>query len=109
MFLCSGWLDFFSAWLTSCPLLVFSITYVPAEYLEEYKASLERTAEDVFSETRWVLHRGLFDRRRPENGFSKRVSFLKILGGRDVPILPEREDGEGEESASYSNWNQPRR
>ncbi|CAG02285.1 unnamed protein product, partial [Tetraodon nigroviridis] len=85
------------------------ITYVPAEYLEEYKASLERTAEDVFSETRWVLHRGLFDRRRPENGFSKRVSFLKILGGRDVPILPEREDGEGEESASYSNWNQPRR
>lgn len=37
-------------WLTSCPLLVFSITYVPAEYLEEYKASLEHPAEDVFSE-----------------------------------------------------------
>uniref|UniRef100_A0A8D3E9R2 Multiple PDZ domain crumbs cell polarity complex component n=1 Tax=Scophthalmus maximus TaxID=52904 RepID=A0A8D3E9R2_SCOMX len=44
------------------------ITYVPAEYLEEYKTSLE-----------------------------------------DIPNLPEREDGEGEESASYNNWNQPRK
>lgn len=35
---------------------MFSITYVPAEYLEEYKAGLEQTAEDVFSEARWVLH-----------------------------------------------------
>uniref|UniRef100_A0A3Q3IWZ6 Multiple PDZ domain crumbs cell polarity complex component n=1 Tax=Monopterus albus TaxID=43700 RepID=A0A3Q3IWZ6_MONAL len=50
------------------------ITYVPAEYLEEYKASLEQAKDDV-----------------------------------DVPNLPEREDGEGEESASYSNWNQPRK
>lgn len=45
--------------LTLCPLLVFSITYVPAEYLEEYKASVEQTAEDVFSEAapppRWGL------------------------------------------------------
>ncbi len=32
-------------------LCVFSITYVPAEYLEEYKASLEPAKEDVFSET----------------------------------------------------------
>uniref|UniRef100_A0A673CUB0 Multiple PDZ domain protein n=1 Tax=Sphaeramia orbicularis TaxID=375764 RepID=A0A673CUB0_9TELE len=44
------------------------ITYVPAEYLEEYKASRE-----------------------------------------DIPNLPEREDGEGEESSAYSNWNQPRK
>lgn len=29
---------------------VFSITYVPAEYLEEYKASLEQEKDDVFSE-----------------------------------------------------------
>uniref|UniRef100_A0A3B4TXJ3 Multiple PDZ domain crumbs cell polarity complex component n=1 Tax=Seriola dumerili TaxID=41447 RepID=A0A3B4TXJ3_SERDU len=50
------------------------ITYVPAEYLEEYKASLEQAKDDVFSE---------------------------------AAPLP-REDGEGEESASYSNWNQPR-
>lgn len=28
-----------------------SITYVPAEYLEEYKASLEQTQEDAVSET----------------------------------------------------------
>ncbi|XP_015239572.1 PREDICTED: multiple PDZ domain protein isoform X5 [Cyprinodon variegatus] len=62
-----------------CPFYV--VTYVPAEYLEEYKASLEHVTDDVFSETA-----------------SKRV-----------PNLPEREDGEGEESASYSNWNQPRK
>uniref|UniRef100_A0AAX7VJ76 Multiple PDZ domain protein n=1 Tax=Astatotilapia calliptera TaxID=8154 RepID=A0AAX7VJ76_ASTCA len=51
------------------------ITYVPAEYLEEYKASLEH----LFS---------IF---------------------REIPNLPEREDGEGEESASYNIWNQPRK
>uniref|UniRef100_A0A3B4ADX9 Multiple PDZ domain crumbs cell polarity complex component n=1 Tax=Periophthalmus magnuspinnatus TaxID=409849 RepID=A0A3B4ADX9_9GOBI len=50
------------------------ITYVPAEYLEEYKASLEQTKD----------------------------------AHQSVPNLPEREDGEGEESA-YSNWNQPRK
>uniref|UniRef100_A0A3Q1J1R3 Multiple PDZ domain crumbs cell polarity complex component n=1 Tax=Anabas testudineus TaxID=64144 RepID=A0A3Q1J1R3_ANATE len=55
------------------------ITYVPAEYLEEYKAII------VFNITC-----GLF-----------------VI--RDIPHLPEREDGEGEESASYSNWNQPRK
>lgn len=31
-------------------LLVFSITYVPAEYLEEYKAGLEQTPQGGFSE-----------------------------------------------------------
>lgn len=29
----------------------FSVTYVPAEYLEEYKASLEQAADDIFTET----------------------------------------------------------
>uniref|UniRef100_A0A3Q0RMN0 Multiple PDZ domain crumbs cell polarity complex component n=1 Tax=Amphilophus citrinellus TaxID=61819 RepID=A0A3Q0RMN0_AMPCI len=53
------------------------ITYVPAEYLEEYKAI------------------GLFS------------VFYYIF--RDIPNLPEREDGEGEESASYNIWNQPRK
>uniref|UniRef100_A0A8C6KUY0 Multiple PDZ domain crumbs cell polarity complex component n=1 Tax=Nothobranchius furzeri TaxID=105023 RepID=A0A8C6KUY0_NOTFU len=57
------------------------ITYVPAEYLEEYKASVEQTKDDVFSE----------------------------LSSKDLPNLPEREDGEGEESTTYSNWNQPRK
>lgn len=28
----------------------FSITYVPAEYLEEYKASLEQPKDDVFTD-----------------------------------------------------------
>ncbi|XP_061665256.1 multiple PDZ domain protein isoform X2 [Syngnathoides biaculeatus] len=67
-----------------CPFYV--ITYVPAEYLEEYKRSLERSDndDDVFS--------GLPSAPAP----------------KDVPALPEREDGEGEESVSYSNWNQPR-
>ncbi|XP_017269912.1 multiple PDZ domain protein isoform X3 [Kryptolebias marmoratus] len=62
-----------------CPFYV--ITYVPAEYLEEYKGSLERAKDDVFPEA----------------------------APKETPSLPEREDGEGEESASYSNWNQPRK
>ncbi|KAM9836431.1 multiple PDZ domain protein [Aulostomus maculatus] len=61
-----------------CPFYV--ITYVPAEYLEEYKSSLEQVKDEVFSPP----------------------------APNDIPNLPEREDGEGEESASYSNWNQPR-
>ncbi|XP_039996432.1 multiple PDZ domain protein isoform X3 [Xiphias gladius] len=68
-----------------CPFYV--ITYVPAEYLEEYKASLEQTKDDVLSEAAPVL----------------------VPAPKDIPTLPEREDGEGEESASYSNWNQPRK
>uniref|UniRef100_H2LHB5 Multiple PDZ domain crumbs cell polarity complex component n=1 Tax=Oryzias latipes TaxID=8090 RepID=H2LHB5_ORYLA len=56
-----------------CVFVGFSITYVPAEYLEEYK--------------------------------------LQCLppSSRMISTLPEREDGEGEESASYGNWNQPRK
>ncbi|XP_056224651.1 multiple PDZ domain protein isoform X2 [Seriola aureovittata] len=67
-----------------CPFYV--ITYVPAEYLEEYKASLEQAKDDVFSE----------------------AAPLPVPAPKNIPNLPEREDGEGEESASYSNWNQPR-
>lgn len=33
-----------------CVCVFVSITYVPAEYLEEYKASLEQAKDDVFSE-----------------------------------------------------------
>uniref|UniRef100_A0A8C9ZPH9 Multiple PDZ domain crumbs cell polarity complex component n=1 Tax=Sander lucioperca TaxID=283035 RepID=A0A8C9ZPH9_SANLU len=61
------------------------ITYVPAEYLEEYKTSLEQAKDDLFSEP------------------------APVPDPKDIPNLPEREDGEGEESASYSNWNQPRK
>ncbi|KAL4641509.1 multiple PDZ domain protein isoform X4 [Arapaima gigas] len=65
----------------SCPFHL--ISYVPAEYLEEYRASLVRASE----ETHLVL--------------------------REEPELPEREDGEGEESelqsATHSSWNRPRR
>uniref|UniRef100_A0A3Q1G9H0 Multiple PDZ domain crumbs cell polarity complex component n=1 Tax=Acanthochromis polyacanthus TaxID=80966 RepID=A0A3Q1G9H0_9TELE len=63
------------------------ITYVPAEYLEEYKASLEQAKDEVFSE----------------------AAPVPAPAPKDVPNLPEREDGEGEESASYNNWNQPRK
>uniref|UniRef100_A0A671WSV4 Multiple PDZ domain protein n=1 Tax=Sparus aurata TaxID=8175 RepID=A0A671WSV4_SPAAU len=70
-----------------CPFYV--ITYVPAEYLEEYKASLEQTKDDVFPET------------------APAPVAVPVL--KDIPNLPEREDGEGEESATYSNWNQPRK
>ncbi|XP_061566606.1 multiple PDZ domain protein isoform X3 [Cololabis saira] len=67
-----------------CPFYV--ITYVPAEYLEEYKASLDQAKDDVFSE----------------------AAPLPLPAPKDTPSLPEREDGEGEESASH-NWNQPRK
>uniref|UniRef100_A0A8D3E6U6 Multiple PDZ domain crumbs cell polarity complex component n=1 Tax=Scophthalmus maximus TaxID=52904 RepID=A0A8D3E6U6_SCOMX len=63
------------------------ITYVPAEYLEEYKTSLEQAKDDVFSG----------------------AAPLPDTAPKDIPNLPEREDGEGEESASYNNWNQPRK
>ncbi|XP_049328133.1 multiple PDZ domain protein isoform X3 [Astyanax mexicanus] len=63
------------------------ITYVPAEYLEEYRAS--KQAKDEL--------------------FAVDASATP----RCVAELPEREDGEGEESelqtATFSNWNQPRK
>ncbi|XP_073201512.1 multiple PDZ domain protein isoform X15 [Lepidochelys kempii] len=66
------------------------IIYVPAEHLEEYKASLGQQPEDTI----------------PLNLFSAHTV-------REIPELPEREEGEGEESelqnAAYSHWNQPRR
>ncbi|XP_030422607.1 multiple PDZ domain protein isoform X18 [Gopherus evgoodei] len=69
----------------------YVITYVPAEHLEEYKASLGQQPEDTI----------------PLNLFSAHTV------SREIPELPEREEGEGEESelqnASYSHWNQPRR
>uniref|UniRef100_A0A8C4XA42 Multiple PDZ domain protein n=1 Tax=Erpetoichthys calabaricus TaxID=27687 RepID=A0A8C4XA42_ERPCA len=59
-----------------------SISYVPVEYLEEFRVSLGRPAEDAVS----------ID---------------------ELPDLPEREDGEGEESelqnGTHNSWNQPRR
>ncbi|XP_029615969.1 multiple PDZ domain protein isoform X8 [Salmo trutta] len=67
-----------------CPFYV--ITYVPVEYLEEYRTSLEQPKYDVCSDAPPAPKRG-------------------------IPELPEREDGEGEESelqtATFSNWNQP--
>ncbi|XP_042706431.1 multiple PDZ domain protein isoform X23 [Chrysemys picta bellii] len=69
----------------------YVITYVPAEHLEEYKASLGQQPEDKI----------------PPNLFSAHTV------SREIPELPEREEGEGEESelqnAAYSHWNQPRR
>uniref|UniRef100_A0A3P8VAP6 Multiple PDZ domain crumbs cell polarity complex component n=1 Tax=Cynoglossus semilaevis TaxID=244447 RepID=A0A3P8VAP6_CYNSE len=62
------------------------IKYVPAEYLEEYKASQEQSKPDVFSG----------------------ATLASAPVPKEIPNLPEREDGEGEESDSYSNWNQPR-
>uniref|UniRef100_W5LPQ0 Multiple PDZ domain crumbs cell polarity complex component n=1 Tax=Astyanax mexicanus TaxID=7994 RepID=W5LPQ0_ASTMX len=68
-----------------CPFYI--ITYVPAEYLEEYRAS--KQAKDEL--------------------FAVDASATP----RCVAELPEREDGEGEESelqtATFSNWNQPRK
>ncbi|NXO58013.1 MPDZ protein, partial [Aramus guarauna] len=66
------------------------ITYVPAEHLEEYRASLGQQTEGPV----------------PLECFPSHTV-------RELPELPEREEGEGEESelqnAAFSNWNQPRK
>ncbi|NWS42890.1 MPDZ protein, partial [Probosciger aterrimus] len=68
-----------------------NITYVPAENLDEYRASSgQQTGGAVPLEL------------LPSHAVS-----------RELPELPEREEGEGEESelqnAAFSNWNQPRK
>ncbi|XP_061486056.1 multiple PDZ domain protein isoform X26 [Rhineura floridana] len=67
-----------------------NITYVPAEQFEEYQASLGQQTEGTMSLDVFASH---------------------VV--REIPELPEREEGEGEESelqnAGYNNWNQPRR
>ncbi|XP_019482723.1 PREDICTED: multiple PDZ domain protein isoform X8 [Hipposideros armiger] len=66
------------------------ITYVPAEHLEEFRISLGQQSGGIMA-----------------------LDIFSSYTGRDIPELPEREEGEGEESelqnAAYSNWNQPRR
>ncbi|XP_015098168.1 multiple PDZ domain protein isoform X2 [Vicugna pacos] len=66
------------------------ITYVPAEHLEEFKVSLGQQSGGIMA-----------------------LDIFSSYAGSDIPELPEREEGEGEESelqnAAYSNWNQPRR
>ncbi|XP_053150913.1 multiple PDZ domain protein isoform X24 [Hemicordylus capensis] len=67
-----------------------NITYVPAEQLEEYQTSLGQQPSGTMQ-----------------------LDVFPSLAVREIPELPEREEGEGEESelqnAGYSNWNQPRR
>ncbi|XP_014809431.1 PREDICTED: multiple PDZ domain protein isoform X2 [Calidris pugnax] len=71
--------------------LCYVITYVPAEHLDEYRASLGQQAE----------------------GAVPLELFASHTVSRELPELPEREEGEGEESelqnAAFSNWNQPRK
>ncbi|XP_042637235.1 multiple PDZ domain protein [Orycteropus afer afer] len=66
------------------------IAYVPAEHLEEFRVSLEQQSGGIMA-----------------------LDIFSSYTGRDIPELPEREEGEGEESelqnVAYSNWNQPRR
>nr|XP_060618353.1 multiple PDZ domain protein isoform X8 [Anolis sagrei ordinatus] len=68
----------------------YVISYVPAEQLEEYQASLTQQSEGAMP-----------------------LDVFPSHAVREIPELPEREEGEGEESelqnASYNNWNQPRR
>ncbi|XP_066036934.1 multiple PDZ domain protein isoform X3 [Chamaea fasciata] len=70
--------------------LCYVITYVPAENLDKYRASLGQQTE----------------RAVPLEHFPSHIV-------RELPELPEREEGEGEESelqnAAFSNWNQPRK
>ncbi|XP_030050152.1 multiple PDZ domain protein isoform X2 [Microcaecilia unicolor] len=66
------------------------ITYVPGQHLEEYRNSMGQNLEGAVSSDLFSSH-----------------------SVREIPELPEREEGEGEESelqnAAFSNWNQPRR
>ncbi|NWQ95533.1 MPDZ protein, partial [Burhinus bistriatus] len=68
-----------------------NITYVPAENLDEYRASMGQQAE----------------------GAVPLELFPSHTVSRELPELPEREEGEGEESelqnTAFSNWNQPRK
>uniref|UniRef100_A0A674HQF5 Multiple PDZ domain crumbs cell polarity complex component n=1 Tax=Taeniopygia guttata TaxID=59729 RepID=A0A674HQF5_TAEGU len=70
--------------------LCYVITYVPSENLDEYRASLGQQTEGAL----------------PLEPFPSHVV-------RELPELPEREEGEGEESelqnSAFSNWNQPRK
>ncbi|XP_069482184.1 multiple PDZ domain protein isoform X17 [Ambystoma mexicanum] len=70
--------------------LDINITYVPEANLEEYKAY------------KGQIHEG-----------SMPQEVVTSQAARETPELPEREEGEGEESelqsAGFSNWNQPRR
>ncbi|XP_063036738.1 multiple PDZ domain protein isoform X11 [Melospiza melodia melodia] len=70
--------------------LCYVITYVPAENLDEYRVSLGQQTEGTV----------------PLELFPSHIA-------RELPELPEREEGEGEESelqnAAFSNWNQPRK
>ncbi|KAJ6669540.1 hypothetical protein lerEdw1_000088 [Lerista edwardsae] len=67
-----------------------NITYVPLEQLEDYQASLGQQPEGTMQ-----------------------LDVFSSHAVREIPELPEREEGEGEESelqnAGYSNWTQPRR
>ncbi|NXN19773.1 MPDZ protein, partial [Indicator maculatus] len=68
-----------------------NITYVPAENLDEYRASLGQQTEGALPLELFTSH----------------------TVSRELPELPEREEGEGEESelqnAAFGNWNQPRK
>uniref|UniRef100_A0A8C4UEY5 Multiple PDZ domain crumbs cell polarity complex component n=1 Tax=Falco tinnunculus TaxID=100819 RepID=A0A8C4UEY5_FALTI len=70
--------------------LCYVITYVPAENLDEYRASLGQQTEGAVP-----------------------LELFPSHTVRELPELPEREEGEGEESelqnAAFSNWNQPRK
>ncbi|XP_032775532.1 multiple PDZ domain protein isoform X17 [Strigops habroptila] len=67
-----------------------NITYVPAENLDEYRANLGQQTEGAVP-----------------------LELFPSHTVRELPELPEREEGEGEESelqnAAFSNWNQPRK
>ncbi|KAM4052814.1 multiple PDZ domain protein isoform 2-T2 [Anomaloglossus baeobatrachus] len=68
----------------------YVITYVPSENLEDFRASLGQLSDATVP-----------------------VDLFPTQSHSDAPDLPEREEGEGEESelehAAFSNWNNPRR
>ncbi|KAM6230457.1 multiple PDZ domain protein [Porphyrio hochstetteri] len=71
--------------------LFYVVTYVAAENLDEYRDSFGQQTE----------------------GAASLELFSSHLVSGELPELPEREEGEGEESelqnAAFSNWSQPRK
>ncbi len=101
-------------------LCVCRITYVPAEYLEDYRASQQLLSDDLSdgknNTQQYVLHSHFIllalsdlQSRRIDK---KNESFVFVFS-ETVSDLPEREDGEGQESerqtAASNNWNLSRR
>lgn len=97
---------------------VCRITYVPAEYIEEYR-TCQQVKNDILSEDtsntqQYVPHTHFHPFKDSFIKWTKQeLRVCVCMFSQTVSELPEREDGEGEESelqtAALNSWNLPRR